>query len=81
MPDQSNLPIQALEARIDTLEMRIAYQDDVIDQLNQAIIAQWAKLDQTKAQLERLESRLRDAQDNAGTGPADTFNNQPPPHW
>lgn len=71
--------MQALEARIEVLEMRIAYQDDAIEQLNQTIIAQWAKLDQTRALVERLDSRMREAQDNSGG--ADTFNNQPPPHW
>jgi SlyX protein len=71
--------IQALVGRIDNLEMRGAYQDEVIEQLNKVIISQWGKLDQVLARLERLENRVRDAQDN-GTG-QNAYDEPPPPHY
>ena len=32
--------------RIDRLEMRLAHQDQTIEDLNQAVIAQWKQLDE-----------------------------------
>ncbi|WP_038956507.1 SlyX family protein, partial [Bradyrhizobium japonicum] len=37
--------IKTLGERIDTLETRIAYQDDTIETLNQTITAQWKQID------------------------------------
>ena len=37
--------IDSLVARIDTLEMRFAYQDQVIEDLNRTITEQWKHID------------------------------------
>ena len=78
MADGTETTSQALGARIDTLEMRVMYQDDVIDNLNTVIVAQWSRLDQLLGQIARLENRLRDAQDNAAQAAHDE---PPPPHY
>ncbi|CCD87846.1 conserved protein of unknown function, homolog to slyX [Bradyrhizobium sp. ORS 285] len=62
--------------RIDRLEMRLTFQDDTIETLNQTITAQWREIDALKRQIARLVEQLEDAQGNA-EGPR----NEPPPHY
>lgn len=68
--------IKTLTERIDTLETRLAYQDDTIETLNQTITAQWKQIDVLMRQLAQLNERLQEAEANA-PGPA----NEPPPHY
>ncbi|MBH5388791.1 SlyX family protein [Bradyrhizobium diversitatis] len=68
--------IKALSERIDTLETRLAYQDDTIETLNQTITAQWKQIDRLTRQITELNTRLQEAEANA-PGPA----NEPPPHY
>jgi SlyX protein len=68
--------IKALAERIDTLETRLAYQDDTIETLNQTITAQWKQIDALTRQLAQLSERLQEAETNA-PGPA----NERPPHY
>ena len=68
--------IKTLGERIDTLETRIAYQDDTIETLNQTITAQWVEIDRLTRQIAELKERLREAESNA-PGPA----NERPPHY
>ena len=68
--------IRALGERIDALEVRIAYQDETIETLNQTITAQWTEIDRLTRQLAELKERVRDAESNA-PGPA----NERPPHY
>jgi len=65
-----------LSERIDALEMRLTYQDETIETLNQTITAQWKQIDALTRQLAELKERLRDAESNAG-GPI----NERPPHY
>jgi SlyX protein len=66
----------ALNERIDALEMRLTYQDVTIETLNQTITAQWIEIDKLTRQLAELKERVREAESNAG-GPS----NEPPPHY
>lgn len=68
--------IKALAERIDTLEIRIAYQDDTIETLNQTITAQWKQIDALMRKIAELGEQLQDAEANA-PGPA----NERPPHY
>jgi len=68
--------IRTLAERIDTLETRLAYQDDTIETLNQTITAQWKQIDLLMRKITELGERLQDAEANA-PGPA----NEPPPHY
>ena len=62
-------PDQEFGERIDRLEMRLTFQDDTIETLNQTITAQWREI-------ALLVERLEDAQTNA-EGPR----NERPPHY
>jgi len=68
--------IKTLTERIDALEMRLAYQDDTIETLNQTITAQWKQIDMLTRQLAQLGERLQEAEANA-PGAA----NERPPHY
>lgn len=68
--------IKALSERIDALEMRLAYQDDTIETLNQTITAQWKQIDALMRKVAELGERLQEAETNA-PGPA----NERPPHY
>lgn len=68
--------LKGVSERIDTLEMRIAYQDETIETLNQTITAQWTEIDRLTRQLAELKERVREAESNV-PGPA----NERPPHY
>jgi SlyX protein len=68
--------VDAVNERIDALEMRLTYQDVTIETLNQTITAQWVEIDRLTRQIAELKERLREAESNA-PGPA----HEPPPHY
>lgn len=68
--------IRELGERVDTLETRLAYQDETIESLNQTITAQWKQIDALTRQIAQLNERLQAAEANA-PGPA----NERPPHY
>ena len=67
---------KALSDRIDALEMRLTFQDETIETLNQTITAQWQQIDALTRQVAALRERVQEAESSA-TGPA----NEPPPHY
>ena len=67
-----------LEGRIEALEVRVAYQDQMIEDLNQTVIAQWKLIDSLKRQFNELLDRVQEVEDNAG-GPSAP--EPPPPHY
>lgn len=75
--EQGN-PMNDLEARIEALEVRVAYQDQVIEDLNQTVVAQWKQIDGLKRHLNELLDRVQEVEDHAG-GPSAP--EPPPPHY
>jgi SlyX protein len=67
---------KALSDRVDALEMRLTFQDETIETLNQTITAQWQQIDALTRQVAALRESLREAEGNA-TDPV----NEPPPHY
>ncbi len=65
-----------LSERIDALEMRLAYQDEAIETLNQTITKQWLEIDRLTRQLAEMKERLREAESHAPDP-----SNEPPPHY
>jgi uncharacterized coiled-coil protein SlyX len=65
-----------LSERIDALEVRLAYQDEAIETLNQTITAQWKQIDALTRQIAELRDRLQEAE-RQGPGAA----NERPPHY
>lgn len=67
-----------LDQRIERLEIRVTYQDDTIETLNQAITAQWREIDRLTRLLARVEERLREAESRPAGPPQ---SEPPPPHY
>jgi uncharacterized coiled-coil protein SlyX len=63
--------------RIDTLETHLAFQDEAIRQLNDALVAQQGRIDQMQAELERLVATVRNGAHDTRSPPADEV----PPHY
>ena len=72
MPD-----IKPSEDRLEMLEMRLAHQEAVIDDLNAAVTAQWTQIDGLKRKLAQLAAQLEEAETKAGSLPG----SQKPPHY
>jgi SlyX protein len=68
--------LNALSDRIDRLEVRLMFQDDTIETLNQTITAQWREIEALTRQVASISERLKEAEANA---PA--LGNEPPPHY
>lgn len=64
------------DARIEALEIHVAHQAQVIDDLNATVAAQWTAIDALRRQLEVMIDRLEAAETRAGPPPA-----QRPPHY
>ncbi|HVW93206.1 MAG TPA: SlyX family protein [Devosia sp.] len=76
MPDdQTNL-----SARIDALEIRVAYQDETIDELNAALATHWQEIEKLRRQVTLLEAELREAAEGA-VADAEGAPEPPPPHY
>ena len=65
-------------SRIVALEVRVAHQDRVIEDLNALVTEQWKQIDALAKQVERMADRLRRVEDNA---PAADAPDPPPPHY
>lgn len=66
-----------LERRVSELETRLAFQDDVIDQLNSVVTRQDEELRSIRRQLEEILQETRQLTDQLSP---DTVN-EPPPHY
>ena len=68
--------IETLTQRIDVLEMRIAHQDQTIEDLNAALTDQWKQIEDLTYRLSRLADELREVENSAAGEPE-----PPPPHY
>jgi SlyX protein len=69
---------QTLDTRVDALEVRVAYQDQTIEELNAAVTEQWKQIEALKRLVGKFGEQLEEAQNAA------VFSAQPeppPPHY
>ncbi|RIK99864.1 MAG: SlyX protein [Proteobacteria bacterium] len=67
-----------LTARLERLEIRVAYQDETIETLNTTITAQWREIDRLTRLFGQLDDRLREAESRPAGPPQ---SEPPPPHY
>lgn len=75
-PETNN--IQILEERINDLESRNLFQDDVIEQLSEELAVHQTQIAELKAQIQLVANRLKDA-GSISSGKDDV--EPPPPHY
>ena len=71
-------PADGLDARVEKLEICVAYQDQVIEDLNRSVTAQWLQIENLTLQVKRLVDCLSQTEPGAAADPADE---PPPPHY
>lgn len=64
------------EDRFVTLEIKLAQQEDLLDELNKTIYRQERRIDQLEAMVSKMAEHVRTLRD-AGQAPL----NEPPPHY
>jgi SlyX protein len=69
---------EALNARIEKLEERAAFQENAIEELSDAVTDQWKLIDAMKRDTQRLTDELKQVEDNSGRGEP---HEPPPPHY
>lgn len=67
--------VQQLEERVDALESRNVFQDDVIEQLSEELAAHQHEISELKHQIQLVANRLKDA----GSLSDDIDDVEPPP--
>ena len=66
-----------IEERIDNLEIKIAYMEDFINQIQEVAVQQAKDIELLKAENKILSQRLKDVMENAGAD----IPNRNPPHY
>jgi len=75
---ENSLLIDTLEERINALESRNLFQDDVIDQLSEELAVHQNKISLLQEQIQLVANRLKDAGDSSSS--KDDIE-PPPPHY
>lgn len=73
-----NQHIATLHNKIEALESRNAFQDDIIEQLNNALTMYQQELSEMKFQVTLLASRVKDSANGSGISEEP---DAPPPHY
>lgn len=76
--NNQNKEIKVLEQRIDALESRNTFQDDVIEQLSEELAVHQAQIAELKEQIQLVANRLKDAGNMSSEKDAIE---PPPPHY
>ena len=78
MTNQRHFAQTELEQRIAELEMKSAFQENTIEELNQALVEQQFLLDKMQLQLRYVVGKLKDMQPSNVASQAEET---PPPHY
>ncbi|MDG2953905.1 SlyX family protein [Bisgaard Taxon 10/6] len=70
--------MQNLEERIAELEMKITFQDNLLEELNHALVQQQFVIDRMQVQLRHVATKLKDMQPSNIASQAEET---PPPHY
>jgi SlyX protein len=70
--------IETLRARVEALEIARAHQERTVEDLSEALAAQWKQIEALNRQVVRLADQLQEAQSAGGGGETQE---PPPPHY
>ena len=63
--------------RLTELELKLAHQQQALDDLSDMVTRQWQVIDKLQRELRRLNDQLMDLEETGKAAPKD----QPPPHY
>ena len=66
------------QTRLDSLEAHIAHQDQVIEELSDVAVKQWAEITRLNEQIERLKNKVEAVETGMDDDPSEE---PPPPHY
>ena len=66
-----------VEDRLEDLEAKLTFQDDMLQKLNDALVEQQSRVDHLEVTLKWLAEQAR----QQGVDELDTSDDQPPPHY
>ena len=69
--------IQNTDDRVTELEIKLAYQQDLIENLNDTVTKQWADIDRLKKFVRDMTDEIRGLKERATDGETEP----PPPHY
>jgi len=70
----------AIESRLDEIESRLAFQDDMIERLNEIIVRQDSELARLELQVKALADKYNDLAESS-TMPGAVSGHEVPPHY
>ncbi|PVX42690.1 SlyX protein [Pasteurella langaaensis DSM 22999] len=70
--------MEKFEKRMAELEMKLTFQDNLLEELNQALVEQQFVIDKMQVQLRYLAAKLKDVQPSNVASRAEET---PPPHY
>ncbi len=73
-----NKSVEELEARVNDLECQVAFQEQTIDELNDALSQQQLQLSRMQEQMTLMISKIKSL---SGSHLADQSEETPPPHY
>ncbi|NCN44365.1 MAG: SlyX protein [Piscirickettsiaceae bacterium CG_4_9_14_3_um_filter_43_564] len=77
----NEIKADTLQQKIESLEIRSAYQEDMLDHLNDAIGQQHLEIQQLKSQLQFVSSLLKQLKNDMGAEIKRPSEETPPPHY
>jgi len=71
----------SIDKRLETLESRLAFQDDTVNSLNAIVAAQQLDIDRLQLQVKELASVLRSMRDEFSSAGGGASEDERPPHY
>jgi len=65
------------EDRLERIETKLSFSEDLLDELNRVVVRQQAQIDRLQAQINALTERASQSTDNVSPDPRDNV----PPHY
>ena len=71
------MPDKDILKRLEDIEIKFAFQTNVVDDLNNTVTQQWAEIDALKKQIQILKAQIIDLRENKDQSPENVV----PPHY
>ncbi|MCX9156344.1 SlyX family protein [Niveibacterium sp. 24ML] len=70
-----------MQARIDRLEVKLSFAEDLLDELNSTVFRQQQQIEALQKHLQALTEQVRASGGGGGGAPPGDLRDEIPPHW